>query len=90
MNFKNLPISDSHTHFFWDLPPINERVERFKRIIKEFNYDSVTVCSIPYDITGTPKCRDFTHNLSLFYLKSQIPGKIYAFTGLTPICTNLN
>ena len=83
MQFRDLPISDSHTHFFWDMPPIKERVEHFKNIMEKFNYDTATVCSIPYDIGGTPKCRDFTHNLSLFYLKSQMPDRIYAFTGLT-------
>lgn len=83
MQFKNIPISDSHTHFFWDLPPVKERAEHFKEIMELFGYDTVTVHSIPYDKGAKPKARDFTLNLAIFYLKSLMPDRVYAFTGLT-------
>lgn len=84
MQFRNLQISDAHTHFSWLFPPIEERAKHFKNIMEEFNYDTATVLSTPYGINHRPRCLDLTNNLSIFYLKSLMPDKIYAFSGLIP------
>ena len=78
MKYKNLPISDGHIHTFWDMT-IEEREKLLLSLIDEFGYDTVTILDIAYNTTRKTKCRDFTENLSTFYLKSRHPEKIYAF-----------
>lgn len=83
MKYKNLPISDGHIHTFWNTT-IEDREKLLMELIEEFGYDTVTILDIAYNTTRLSKCRDFTENLSTFYLKSRHPEKIYAFAGLTP------
>jgi len=83
VKYKNLPISDGHIHTFWDMT-IEEREKLLLSLIEEFGYDTVTILDIAYNTTRKTKCRDFTENLSTFYLKSRHPEKIYAFASLTP------
>ena len=83
MNFSELPISDAHIHLLWDLS-LAEREALLGRLIRELNYDTVTVHAIPYCATRPTKCLDLTENLNAFYLKHKLAGKVYAFAGLTP------
>ena len=83
MRFSDLPISDAHIHLLWDLP-LAERETLLCRLIRELNYDTVTVHAIPYCATRPTKCLDLTENLNAFYLKHRLAGKVYAFAGLTP------
>jgi len=83
MKYLDIPILDGHLHVFWTLP-IKERAERFFSLMDELKYDTVTILDIPYSTTKKSKCRDFTENLSTFYLKSLRPDRVYAFAGMTP------
>ena len=83
MKYADLPISDAHIHVFWNMP-LAEREALLARVMAECGYDSVTVLAIPYATSRLTKCRDFTENLQAFYLKHKMPGKVYAFAGLTP------
>ncbi|MBQ5747058.1 MAG: amidohydrolase family protein, partial [Clostridia bacterium] len=80
MNF-NIPTSDAHIHIFWNML-LAEREKQLAKLMDKFNYDTVTILTIPYNSTRLTKCRDFTENLAAFYLKKKMPGKVYAFFGL--------
>ncbi len=80
MNF-NIPTSDAHIHIFWNML-LAEREKQLATLMEKFNYDTVTILAIPYNSTRLTKCRDFTDNLTAFYLKCKMPGRVYAFAGL--------
>jgi len=82
MNYKNIPISDAHIHVFWD-KPLKERLELLKSIMEKHNYDTATILAIPLNSARKVKSRDYLENLKAFYIKSQMPEKIYAFSGFS-------
>jgi len=83
MNYAKVPISDAHIHVFWDML-LEKREEQLARVMEECGYDTVTILTIPYSTSRLTKCRDFTENLQAFYFKHKMPGKVYAFAGMTP------
>lgn len=82
MEYKNIPISDSHIHVFWNMP-LRDKTELLNKIIEKNNYDTVTVLCIPVCSSRLVKSRNFLENLTGFYLKRQMPEKVYAFAGLS-------
>lgn len=82
MEYKNLPISDSHIHIFWDMS-LEERLELLKKIMKKHNYDTATILTIPLNSARKVKSRDYLENLKAFYVKSKMPEKIYTFAGFS-------
>ena len=83
MKYLDIPTSDSHIHLFWNMS-LEKREELLYRLMKELNYDTVTVLTTPYNSTRLTKCRDFTDNLTAFYIKYKNPDRIYTFAGFTP------
>ena len=72
MEYLNIPTSDAHIHLFWNMS-LEKREAQLNRLIKEFNYDTVSILTIPYNCTRLTKCRDFTENLTAFYMKAKVP-----------------
>lgn len=86
MEYLNIPIADSHIHLDWNMP-LSKRIEQLKKIIEKNNYDSVTICPVPYVHDRITHCRDFTVNLCAMYAKCTLPeGKVYSFAGLSHHC----
>lgn len=85
MKYLNLPISDSHIHIDWNMP-LCKRIELLEKVIKKHNYDTVTICPVPFVHDRITGCRDFTVNLCAMYAKCKLPGKIYSFAGLSHHC----
>lgn len=83
MKYLDIPTSDSHIHLFWNMS-LEKREQQLYRLMNELNYDTVTILTIPYNATRLTKCRDFTENLTAFYIKHKNPDRVYAFAGLTP------
>jgi len=81
MEYLNIPISDSHIHLDWNMT-IDKKMNLLEKIIEKNNYDTVTVCPVPYVSDRITHCRDFTTNLTAFYAKCKFPGKVYAFMGI--------
>ena len=81
MSYLNIPTSDAHIHVFWNML-LEEKEKLLGELMEKFNYDTVTILTIPYNSTRLTKCRDFTENLTAFYLKCKMPGRVYAFAGL--------
>ena len=81
MSYLNIPTSDGHIHVFWNML-LEQKEKLLQELMENFSYDTVTILTIPYNSTRLTKCRDFTENLTAFYLKSKMPGKVYAFAGL--------
>lgn len=80
---RSIPISNAHIHTFWNTP-LEKRETLLKELMEKLNYDTVTTLSIPYNTQRITRCRDFTENLIAFYLKAKMPGRVYAYAGLTP------
>ena len=79
----NLPISNAHIHTFWNMP-LEKREALLAELMEKLHYDTVTTLAIPYNAHRLSKCRDFTENLMAFYLKAKMPGRVYAYAGLSP------
>lgn len=88
MKYFDLPIADSHIHLDWNMP-LSERIELLKKVIEKNNYDTVTVCPVPFVHDRITTCRDFTVNLCAMYAKCAIPGRVYSFAGLSHHCDEL-
>lgn len=82
MKYRDLPIADSHIHIDWNMP-LRDKMELLEKIIEKNNYDTVTICPVPYVHDRITHCFDLTTNLSAFYAKCKMPGRVYAFMGLT-------
>lgn len=85
MEYLNLPIADSHIHLDWNMP-LEDRIKLLEKVIEKNNYDTVTVCPVPFVHDRITKCRDFTVNLCAMYAKCKLPEKVYAFAGLSHHC----
>lgn len=83
MKYKDIPISDSHIHIFWNML-LEKKEALLKELIEKFNYDTVTILSIPFSAARLSKCRDFLENLGTFYFKCIMPEKVYGFAGFSP------
>ena len=85
MKYIDVPIADSHIHLDWNMP-LYDRIELLKKIIEKNNYDTVTICPVPFVHDRITICRDFTVNLCAMYAKCTLPGKVYSFAGLSHHC----
>lgn len=87
--YLDIPIEDAHIHVFWNML-LEKREALLLELMEKFNYDSVTILSIPFNAHRKSRCRDFLENLVAFYFKSKYPDKVYAFAGLSPSCDEKN